>query len=116
MLEEALGGSPAHSPILRFTEKLVPANAGGPRGRSALQPYLKVIGDVRGKKVLLIDDIYTTGGSLRASIDVIEAAGGSVTAGIVCGYTVSDSQRPPFGAQFIDLAADDILSENAASG
>ena len=94
---------------VRFTQQLQPANAGGPRGKDALLPYMKTNRRLDGERIVIIDDILTTGGSVQATIQKIEDAGGVVIAAIVCGYTVSDSIRPPFGAQEVDLVIQDDL-------
>lgn len=39
--------------------------------------------DLTGRKVILVDDVYTTGGTLRAARHAVERAGGSVAAALV---------------------------------
>lgn len=84
-------------PALRFSQQLTPANAGGPRGREALRPYMRVSGNLPAGQVILVDDIITSGGSLLASFDALAAVGRPPVAAIVCGHTVTDSLRSPFG-------------------
>jgi hypothetical protein len=98
MVREAVAGHgnwPV-APVLRFTQALTPANAGGPRGREALKPYLTVAPPPPGQ-IVLVDDIITSGGSILASYDVLAAIKRAPVAAIVCGHTVSDSLRSPFG-------------------
>jgi hypothetical protein len=99
MLREAISahGNWPIVPVLRFTEVLQPAHAGGPRGREAIKPYLTVTGTLPSGEIILVDDIVTTGGSLLASHDVLAAVGHAPTAAIVCGHTVSDSLLSAFG-------------------
>lgn len=99
MLQESLVGNTAWpvAPSLRFTEKLQPAHAGGPRGRAALAPYLQVVPPIPPGQIILVDDLITTGGSLLASYDALAAVGREPVAAIVCGHTVSDSLLSAFG-------------------
>ncbi len=85
------------APVLRFNQQLQPAHAGGPRGRGALQPFLQVVTPVPQGDIVLVDDILTTGGSLLASYDALDAVGRTPFAAIVCGHTVSDSLLSAFG-------------------
>jgi len=86
------------APILRFSEALIPAHAGGPRGRDALAPYLRIEGQPPAGSLILVDDLITSGGSLLASYDALAAIGRPPVAAIVCGHTVSDSLLSSFGA------------------
>ena len=112
MLREAAAahGSWPISSALRFTEALVPAHAGGPRGREALRPYLTLSEQIPEGDVVLVDDIVTTGGSLLASYDCLAEAGRPPIAAIVCGHTVSDSLLSAFGhhQKNIDTAPQEI--------
>jgi len=85
------------APSLRFTQVLQPAHAGGPRGRAALLPYLAVTQAIPDGPIILVDDIVTTGGTLLASYDALNAVGRPPAAAIVCGHTVSDSLLSAFG-------------------
>jgi hypothetical protein len=100
MIREAIAahGNWPIAPVLRFSQALQPASAGGPRGRAALRPYLRVSDAPPPGELILVDDIITSGGSLLASYDVLAAIGRPPTAAIVCGHTVSDSLLSAFGA------------------
>jgi len=91
-------GSWPIAPILRFSEALQPAHAGGPRGREALAPYLRVATPPPQGALILVDDLITSGGSLLASYDALAAVGRPPVAAIVCGHTVSDSLLSAFGS------------------
>jgi hypothetical protein len=93
----AIGNKWQIAPALRFNQVLQPAHAGGPRGRTALQPYLTVAQAITAGPIILVDDIVTSGGSLLASYDALIAVGRSPAAAIVCGHTVSDSLLSAFG-------------------
>jgi predicted amidophosphoribosyltransferase len=85
------------APVLRFSEVLTPANAGGPRGREAIRPYLRVIVPPPPGQLVLIDDIVTSGGSLLASFDKLAEIDRTPVAAVVCGRTVADSLLSAFG-------------------
>src|ERR1051325_3238025 len=97
MIQEAIAGHGNWTivPLLRFSQPLQPANAGGPRGREALRPYLRVTNTPPIGELVLVDDIITSGGSLLASHDVLADIGRPPVAAIVCGHTVSDSLLSP---------------------
>jgi hypothetical protein len=105
MVREALRGTPlaalAHD-ALRWTEALPKAHEGGPRRRAELLMYLKAT-DVRGRRVILVDDLLSTGGSLLACRDTLETAGAEVLGALTCGRTIYDFDTKPFGTQEIDL-------------
>lgn len=105
MVEEAIVGEGNWpiAPVLRVTEKLTPAYAGGPRGRDALKPYLRLIEMPPDGEIVLIDDIITSGGSILASYDILADAGRAPVAAIVCGHTVSDSLLSAFGLHEKDI-------------
>jgi hypothetical protein len=86
------------APILRFSEALTPAHQGGPRGREAIKPFLRVTSRPPEGSLILIDDLITSGGLLLASYDVLAEIGRPPLAAIVCGHTVSDSLRSAFGS------------------
>ncbi|WP_421565598.1 phosphoribosyltransferase family protein [Ochrobactrum sp. EDr1-4] len=88
---------------LRWSEPLKKAHERGSRSREELKKYLKLMSDVKGKKAFLIDDIFTKGGTLLASKDVLEAAGVEVLGAITAAKTVYDFNTEPFGYQSIDL-------------
>jgi hypothetical protein len=86
--------------VIRFSERLTPAYAGGLRGREALKPYLRVVAAPPPGSIILVDDIVTTGGSLLACYDVLAEVGRAPFAAIVCGNTVSDSLLSAFGNHY----------------
>ena len=73
---------------LRWNKQLQKAHEGGTRKRAELLPCLEARKGVKGKQVVLIDDLVTTGGSLLACKDCLEAAGAKVLGAITCGRTV----------------------------
>jgi len=106
MTRQALKGTTYENCVLdglRWTEKLQKAHEGGPRKRADLLPLLQVTSDVKEKKIVLIDDLFTTGGSLLACQDRLSAEGATVLGAITCGRTVYDATEPPFKARKFEL-------------
>jgi predicted amidophosphoribosyltransferase len=93
------------SDVLRWNKTLAKAHEGGPRKRADLLPHLDLKAgiDVKGKRIVLIDDLVTTGAQLLACKDRLEAAGAKVIGAITCGRTVYDNSAGPFLARDFDL-------------
>ena len=96
MVVESLGQVMHHRIVncMRFTRDLQPAHEGGLRGFHHLYPYMECTMNMNGKRVILVDDLATTGGSLRATQARIVEAGGEVVCGIVCGRTDDHTAHP----------------------
>jgi phosphoribosylpyrophosphate synthetase len=106
MAREALQGKPMLPRVnggLRWKEKLTKAHEGGSRSRAALASMLQADANLKGKEIILVDDLLTTGSSLLASANVLTAAGAKVIGAVVCGKTVYDFKTPPFGFQEFEL-------------
>ncbi len=89
---------------LRWTKALPRAHEGGVhRNRAYWKQYLDVLGNVTGRKVILIDDVLSTGGTMLAAKEALEDAGAKVLFAITCGKTVYDFNSKPFKRQVIDL-------------
>lgn len=100
MVAEALQNRPSRAliePILRFKTQMERAAAGGTRDRNTLAANMILTQRPRSNNVVLIDDIFTTGGSLLASYDVLAAEGYLPNCAICCAHTVSDSLTKAFG-------------------
>lgn len=86
--------------VLRWSEALPPAHEQGGWGRrdpQQLYPRLRLSGALpEGRGIVLVDDVLTSGGHLRAAAAFLEAQGGTVN-GAVCagrtddGFTVADA-------------------------
>ncbi len=88
---------------LRVVAERQKAHEGGSRKREELLPLLMAKPEVKGKKVVLIDEVVTTGGNLLACADRLSAAGATVIGAVTCGLSVCDTNEPPFGARQFDL-------------
>ncbi len=63
--------------------------------RENLRNSFRVVrpGEVKGKRVLVIDDVFTTGATLRAAAEALKSAGASY----VCALTLARVDRRAFG-------------------
>jgi predicted amidophosphoribosyltransferase len=65
------------------------------RVRGSMRVRRLQVRDIRGRKCILIDDVLTTGATLREAARAVKAAGG-----VVCGAVVLAATRPPAYAPF----------------
>lgn len=91
---------------LRWKRQLSKAHEGGSRSRAILSPLLEASPDVKDDQVILVDELFSTGGSLLACADRLKAAGAKVLGAIACGKTVYDFNTPAFGTQEIELTTE----------
>ena len=91
------------SNALQWVKKLPKAHEGGARNREMLRALLSASPTVKGRNVVLVDDLLSTGGSLLASHDCLTGAGANVLGAVTCGRTIYDFNTPPFGDQNIML-------------
>jgi phosphoribosylpyrophosphate synthetase len=91
---------------LTWAQKLTKAHEGGSRSRAVLAPLLTADSNLKGKTVVLIDDLISTGSSLLAAADTLTAAGAAVLGAVVCGKTIYDLDTKHFGEQEIDLTTE----------
>ena len=109
MTKEALNGKKLAARVndgLHWKKKLTAAHEGGARSRALLEPLLVADDSLRGKKVILVDDLVTKGCSLLASSDALEKKGAKVVGAIVCGKTIYDLNTPHFGEQEFELTTE----------
>lgn len=106
MVRDAMKGQKQAYQILdavRWTEQLAKAHEGGGRGRQFIKERLKLHADVKGRSIVLVDDLISTGSSMLAVKDVMEDGGAKVIGGVTCGKTVYDFTFKPFGTQHFDF-------------
>jgi len=90
--------------VLRWIEAMPSANAqGGTREAEALFANLVVTGDVAGMRVVLIDDVLTSGGHLRACAARLREAGADVVLAICAGRADQTQATDPFAVRHDEL-------------
>ena len=93
MVQEAFKGTAFNGRALdglRWTKRRQKAHEGGSRKRAALLALLEAKPEVKGKNIVLIDEIVTTGGNLLACQNELVAAGATVVGAVTCGLSVYD--------------------------
>jgi hypothetical protein len=106
MLREAIAESSLADALcdaIRWTEPLGAAHEGGERRKKELVPFLRVVEDVSGRNVVLVDDLLTRGGTILACKEVLEKAGANVVGAITCGMTMYSRDVKAFGNQAFEL-------------
>ena len=91
---------------LRWNKQVPKAHVGGSRKRTVLLPFLEALPAVKGKQIILIDELFSTGGSLLACADRLTASDAQVLGAITCGRTIYDFNTPPFSTQEFDLTTE----------
>lgn len=97
-------------PALVFNKSLSAASTGGDRGFYAVYPHLSLTKTFQhgseSRRIVLIDDIITTGGTMLASKRRLEEAGHRVELGIACGRTTHAKISTIFQPGFVDVSDD----------
>jgi hypothetical protein len=96
-------GQAAVGQWLRFQEAMQSSRTGGTRNRDVLRDNLRLSEAFAASRVVLIDDVKTTGAHALACADVLRAAGATVEVLICAGTTVWSQHDSPF-----DLAPEDL--------
>jgi len=90
--------------LLRWDAEKTSTRSGGTRDAKLLAERLRLIGDVDpDARYILVDDVWTSGGHLRAAASVIKAAGGRVAIGVAAAHAVHESLIPSFQAREFTL-------------
>jgi adenine/guanine phosphoribosyltransferase-like PRPP-binding protein len=106
MLEESLVSTTFKGKSLKalyWSKELDKAHQGGSRRRDFLKEHLITDIELKGRKIVLVDDLLSTGGSLLASKDFLENQGATVLGAVTCGKTIYDFKTKPFGRQSLEL-------------
>lgn len=84
------------APILRFREPVEKAQKGGPRGSLQLSSHMVLVGGIPDGDIVLMDDVVSSGGHMRAARRIIETNNRQVTCALTCGRTVHQLVDDPF--------------------
>jgi phosphoribosylpyrophosphate synthetase len=107
MLKESLSSTGFKDQALDalfWSKELDKAHQGGSRRRDFLKKHLVTdISDLRGRKIVLVDDLLSTGGSLLAAKDFLQGEGATVLGAVTCGKTIYDFKTRAFGRQSFEL-------------
>ena len=94
--------------IVRCKEPLQSSRSGGPRAFSTLYDNFTLIGKIpKGQRIILVDDVLTTGGHLTAAAARLSEGGGKVEIGFCGGRTVQQQQEDCFSV--IEVTVEDPL-------
>nr|WP_171015453.1 phosphoribosyltransferase [Methylobacterium sp. L1A1] len=107
MLEEAVAENSLANALcdaIRWTEPLGAAHKGGERRKTEIASFLRVVQDVSGRNIVLVDDLLTRGGTILACKEALEKAGANVVGAITCGMTMYSRDVKPFGNQSFELS------------
>lgn len=91
-----------HGRLLRLGETELAHNRASDRGFEVTQ-------DVRGKRVLVVDDTFTTGARMQSAASALQLAGATVAAGVVIGRVIDPTFREESQA-FWDAASRERFS------
>lgn len=89
---------------LRFTKEIQKASKGGTRNAKELYEALKVMVPRQQGKVLLVDDLFTSGAHMKAALARLTEAGFDVRCAAVCGLVVQDAELDAKVSGTVDLA------------
>lgn len=106
MLVQALSGTQYVSQVcdgLIWEAQLQRSHEGGVRSRDEYRRKMLLRYDLKGRDVVLIDDLITTGASILAAADVLRSCGANVLGSIACGKTVYDFNTAPFCYSHFEL-------------
>lgn len=100
------------APVLRF--KAARANSrdeGGSRSPQVIYSELALNGQLPAGRIILVDDVLTGGGHLKASAWILEDNGRTVEHALACGRTLGTQQPDPFNlpVETIDLSRTSVF-------
>jgi predicted amidophosphoribosyltransferase len=104
-IKARMNGAPAVGRWLRFAEPMLQSHAGGTRNKATLEDAMRCSPAATECRVVLVDDVKTTGGHLRACASVLRKAGATVETVVVAASTVWEQHPDPLNVDPVDLEA-----------
>lgn len=106
LLAKAIAGKLKNAKVwdgLRWTKEMTPTHKGGTRDPQKLYDNLVVIGTPPKGTVVLVDDVYTKGGHMRAAVARLSDKKAPCSLAVCAGRTVLEAEKKPFAVQKIEL-------------
>ncbi len=66
-------------------------------------------GQIKGRRILLVDDVFTTGATLRAASDILKKAGASRIIALTLARVDARSAAPPVSIEPLAIADRELL-------
>lgn len=94
-IQQMLGTTASVGQWLRFCEVMTRSHEGGTRNQAVMENQLRISNAVTPSRVVLVDDVKTTGSHLKACANRLREAGATIDIAIVAASTVWIQHQSP---------------------